>query len=91
LTFHDVIVFVAQAQHTFLDIYAFMDFVEIVQPRIAYPTSFSQSPHAVHTDWMGAFTTNTKIYEELFHAGVPVWLKRHEITITDTTNIAKAV
>ncbi|KAF9221060.1 hypothetical protein BS17DRAFT_671660, partial [Gyrodon lividus] len=73
LTFCDVIVFVAQAQRTFLDIYVFMDFVEIVQPQIAYPTSISQSPHAVHTNWMGAFTTNTKICEELFRTGVPVW------------------
>ncbi|KIK79610.1 hypothetical protein PAXRUDRAFT_160892, partial [Paxillus rubicundulus Ve08.2h10] len=29
----------------------------------------------------------------LFHAGMPIWLKHHEIeiSITNTTNIAKAV
>ncbi|KAF9226118.1 hypothetical protein BS17DRAFT_867682 [Gyrodon lividus] len=76
---------------TFLDIYVFMDFIEIVQPQIAYPTSISQSPHAMHTNWMGAFTTDTKICKELFNASMPIWLKCHEISITDTTNISKAV
>ncbi|KIK80959.1 hypothetical protein PAXRUDRAFT_63673, partial [Paxillus rubicundulus Ve08.2h10] len=73
LTFHDVIVYLAQPQHTFLNIYSVMDFVEIVLPQTANPTSVFQLPHAMHTDWMGAFTTNMKVCKELFHAGMPIW------------------
>jgi hypothetical protein len=71
LTYHDIIVFIAQAQRSFLDIIAFMDYVEIVQPRDIWS---SWSPHPANTKWMGCFTDDLKICNTFFNAGVPVWL-----------------
>ncbi|KAH0831330.1 hypothetical protein J3R83DRAFT_13979 [Lanmaoa asiatica] len=88
LTFHDVVVFVAQAQRYFLDIIAFLDYVKYVLPHVAYPPS---APLSVRTDWMGCFTSDTKVCDELFHAGVPVWLIRCNFTITARTIIEKPV
>ena len=88
LTFRDIIVFVAQAQRHFLDVLAFLDYVIYVQPRIAYP---SGTPLPVRSHWMGCFTQDTKICDDLFHAGVPVWLIRSRNTITSQTNIERHV
>ncbi|KAH0834936.1 hypothetical protein J3R83DRAFT_10626, partial [Lanmaoa asiatica] len=88
LTFHDLVVFVAQAQRYFLDLVAFLDYVSHVQHRITYPTT-AHTP--VRSDWMGCFTHSTKVCDDLFHAGVPVWLIRNNYTITEQTNIVKVV
>ena len=40
---------------------------------------------------MGAFTHNTTICDELFHAGIPVWLIRLEFMITEQTVIENLV
>ena len=88
LTFRDIVVFVAQAQRYCLDILAFLDYVIYVQPRIAYPTG---PPLPVRSHWMGCFTQSTKICNELFHAGVPVWLIRPRHTITSQTNVERHV
>jgi hypothetical protein len=88
LAFRDVVVFVAEAQQYFLDIMAFLDYVLDVQPHIAYP---SFVPPPVHPQWMGCFTTDTKVCDELFHTGVPVWLVRHNFSITPRTIIEKPV
>ncbi|KAG2060364.1 hypothetical protein BDR06DRAFT_1059410 [Suillus hirtellus] len=65
LTYWDIIIFVAQAQCLFLDIIAFMDYVEIVQ-RCDIWTSWS--PHPANTKWMGCFTDSSKICDTLFNA-----------------------
>ena len=88
LTFRDVVVFVAEAQRYFLDIMAFLDYVIHVQPRIAFPPA-AHTP--VWSDWMGCFTHSTKLCDDLFHVGVPVWLVRNDCTITSQMNIAKVV
>ena len=38
LTFRDVVAFVAEAQRTFLDIYAFLDFVKVLMPHLTFPS-----------------------------------------------------
>ena len=88
LMFRDIVVFVAQAQRYCLDILAFLDYVMYVQPRIAYPTG---APPPVQSHWMGCFTQDTKICDDLFHAGVPVWLIRSRHTITSQTIIERHV
>lgn len=88
LTFRDITVYVAQAQRYFLDIMAFLDYVTLVQPRIAYP---SGPPFEVQPYWMGCFTWDTSTCNDLFHAGVPVWLIRSRDQITSTANIQKRV
>ena len=87
LTFRDLVAFVAQTQRTFLDIYSFLDYVQVVLPRISFPTD----PHPVRSDWMGCFTQDMAVCDKLFHAGVPVWLVRLDYSITDQTVIEKPV
>ncbi|KAF8433960.1 hypothetical protein L210DRAFT_3411217 [Boletus edulis BED1] len=87
LTYRDVVAFVAQAQRTFLDIYAFLDFVEVVLPHTCFPTI----SHPVRLDWMGCFTRDTTVCDELFLAGVPVWLACLNFMVTDQTIIEKPV
>ena len=86
LTFRDIIVFVAQAQRYFLDILAFLDYVMYVQARVAFP---SGPPLPVRPHWMGCFAQDTKTCDDLFHAGVPVWLIRHRHAITSQTIIER--
>ena len=88
LTLRNLIAFVAQAQRIFLDIITFLDFVEVVLPCLAYPGSV---PHAVWSDWMGCFTTNAQVCNELFQAGVPVWYVRATFTITENTIIKRVI
>ncbi|KAI9459076.1 hypothetical protein HD554DRAFT_2177094 [Boletus coccyginus] len=88
LTFCDIIIFVAQAQHYFLDIMTFLNYVHYVLPHIANPPFISLP---VWSDWMGCFTTDTKVCDDLFHAGVPIWLLCHNFTVTPQTIIQKPV
>ena len=87
LTFRDIIAFVAEAQRAFLDIYAFLEFVEVVMPRLAHPSM----SHLVRSDWMGCFTQDTAVCDELFHVGVPIWLIRPKFAITEQTIIERPV
>lgn len=89
LTYRDIIIYVAQAQRSFLDITAFMDYVEVVQPRVAYPSSWSPLPG--NPGWMGCFTDDSKICDTFLTAGVPVWLIRAEAYIPPDMNIDKPV
>ncbi|KAN0086211.1 hypothetical protein V8E55_007345 [Tylopilus felleus] len=86
LTFRDIVVFVAEAQRYFLDIMAFLDYVLYVLPHNSYPPF---APLPVRSEWMGCFTADTKVCDELFHVGVPVWLVRHNFSITPWTIIEK--
>ena len=86
LTYCDIIVFMAQAQRYFLDIIAFLDYVQYIQPHIVYPPS---NPLPVRSEWIGCFTADMKVCDDLFHAGVPVWLVRSNYTITPQTIIEK--
>lgn len=88
LFFRDIIVLVAQAQRSFLDIYSFLEFVEVVIPHRSYPSVVLPS---VRTDWMGSFTKESSACNELFSAGVPVWLVRADHTITPRTIIKNRV
>ncbi|KAH7917937.1 hypothetical protein BV22DRAFT_1134992 [Leucogyrophana mollusca] len=62
LTYRDMIVFVAQAQQAFLDIWGHMDFVEIAQHCVVYG-SITQS---VNMAWMGCFMHDSKVCDEMF-------------------------
>ncbi|OAX30498.1 hypothetical protein K503DRAFT_676903, partial [Rhizopogon vinicolor AM-OR11-026] len=91
LTYRDIIVFVAQAQRSFLDIIAFMDYVEIVQPHLATSSWSSWSPLPGDPKWMGCFTDDSKTCHTFFDAGVPMWLVRTEAYIPRDINIIKPV
>ena len=59
-----------------------------VQPHIAYPFG---TPLSIQSHWMGCFTQDMKICDDLFHAGVPVWLIHSQNMITSQTNIKRHV
>lgn len=87
LAFCNAIAIVTEAQQMFLNIYGFLDFVEIVLPCTSFPTA----SYPVRSDWMGCFTQNTTVYNELFCMGVPVWFIHSNFTITDQTIIEMPV
>jgi hypothetical protein len=72
LTFRDLLIFVADAQRLFLEIYSFMEWVLIAQPRITAGDRTS----IVNPEWMGAFTLDSDMCNKLYIAGVPVWYVR---------------
>ena len=88
LTFRDLIVFVGQLQWTLLDIHAMLKFIKILNPLLDSPPS--KLPHVNHS-WMGCFTTDTKVCEAMYLAGVPVWLLHHKEYIPPTMNIINPV
>lgn len=88
LMFRDLVIFVAQLQHTLLDIHALLDYTEILYPLLVTPPS---KPMRANPTWMGCFTKRTEICESLYFAGVPVWLVRHESLIPSTMNIVRPV
>lgn len=88
LRFFEVVAMVAQAQRLFLDIYAFMDFVQVAAPRINNP---SQVPQPLRADWMGCFTVDENTLRQMYLAGVPVWYERNNLTITSKTIIKELV
>ncbi|KAG2073023.1 hypothetical protein BDR04DRAFT_1152637 [Suillus decipiens] len=86
LTFHDLLIFVTGAQHLFLDIYSYIDWVLIAQP-----LTTSGFCHAVWGDWMGAFVQSSNICEKLFCAGVPIWYVRTSVYIPPNMKVVEPV
>ncbi|KIM57105.1 hypothetical protein SCLCIDRAFT_131292, partial [Scleroderma citrinum Foug A] len=88
LVFRDLVVFIAQVQHTLLDIHTLLDYIEILHPLLTSPPS-----KPVHTNptWMGCFTKETQICKSFYFAGVLVWLVRHQEFIPNTMNIIHPV
>ncbi|OAX31782.1 hypothetical protein K503DRAFT_703149, partial [Rhizopogon vinicolor AM-OR11-026] len=71
LTFRDLLIFVTDAQCLFLDIYSYIDWVLIAQPRTILGVC-----HEVNREWMGGFAQSSDICDRLFSAGVPAWYVR---------------
>ena len=88
LPWRDVIALVTQLQRLFLDIIAYHDFCEVVVPCITLPDLV---PHPTRATWMGCFTRDNRICNELFCASVPVWYVRSDFSVTTTTIIKKPV
>ncbi|KAI6100751.1 hypothetical protein EDD17DRAFT_1494768 [Pisolithus thermaeus] len=88
LVFRDLVVFVAQLQRTLLDIYAVLQYVEILYPLL---NTLPSHPVLTNPNWMGCFTNNTQVCKVLYFAGVPVWLVHREEFIPPTMNIVQPV
>ena len=71
LTLRDLLIFVTNAQRLFLNIYSYIDWVLIAQPRTIFGVR-----HEVNMGWMGGFAQSSDICEKLFRAGVPAWYVR---------------
>ncbi|KAG1882378.1 hypothetical protein F4604DRAFT_1577378 [Suillus subluteus] len=72
LTFRDLLMFVTDAQRLFLEIYSFMEWILLAQPRMTAGDSTS----IVNSEWMGAFTHDSDMCNKLYIAGIPVWYVR---------------
>jgi hypothetical protein len=72
LTFHDLLIFITDAQSLFLDIYSYITFVNVVWPQM----EIGDDCTPVNLEWMGAFMQSSDHCNKLFTAGVPVWYVR---------------
>ena len=88
LVLQDLVIFIAQLQCTLLDIHAMLDYFEIVHPLLENPPL---KPIHANPTWMGCFTSNTQICNELYMVGVPIWLFHDEQFIPPTMNIVNPV
>ena len=78
----DIVIYIAEAQCLFLDLFMFLKFIEIVLPCQANPGS---TTHAVYADQMSCFMKDSKLCNKLFQAGVLVQFKHFKYTITKGT------
>ncbi|KIJ06632.1 hypothetical protein PAXINDRAFT_20175 [Paxillus involutus ATCC 200175] len=86
LTWRDIITAVAEFQHSVMECFAYFDYHHMILPSVQTPVF----PYPEYNPyWLGAFTCDPGVAETLFRAGVPVWLIRHEDTVT--ANMAKVV
>ncbi|KIJ14167.1 hypothetical protein PAXINDRAFT_13080 [Paxillus involutus ATCC 200175] len=88
LTWRDIITAVAEFQRSAMECFAYFDYHQMILPSIQTP-SFPYPDYNPY--WLGAFTCDPGIAETLFRAGVPVWLIRHEDTVTTNTSILAKV
>ncbi|KIJ11561.1 hypothetical protein PAXINDRAFT_15558 [Paxillus involutus ATCC 200175] len=88
LTWRDIITAVAEFQRSAMECFAYFDYHQVILPSVQtlaflYP---EYNPY-----WLGAFTCDPGVAETLFRAGVPVWLIRHEDTVTANTSLLAKV
>jgi len=68
--FYEMSFGVTEFQRYFLEVLGLIDFLEIYQPRME-----GHAPHATSTaDCLGAFTNNALYAQQLFDAGLPIYL-----------------
>ncbi|KAG1868541.1 hypothetical protein F4604DRAFT_1682189 [Suillus subluteus] len=87
MAWHDIVIVVAEYQHRFLDIWAVLDYYEVIELRMR----FVDTTHKVDHKWMGCFTQDVAITTKVHAAGVPVWLIRDARLIPSNMNIIKVV
>ena len=88
LVLQDLVIFIVQLQRTLLDIHTMFNYFEIVHPLLENPFL---KPICANPTWMGCFTSDTRICDELYMVGVPVWLFCNERFIPPTMNIVNVV
>ncbi|KAJ7610360.1 hypothetical protein FB45DRAFT_1037933 [Roridomyces roridus] len=77
LTFDKMVVTLTAVQRYFLELTAFLDFVEIYKPRIDLVDVNNEYKNvSVVEECMGGFTADVTIASELFRAKLPFWLVR---------------
>ncbi|KAG2742858.1 hypothetical protein P692DRAFT_20879924 [Suillus brevipes Sb2] len=87
MAWRDVVMVVAEYQRRFLDIWALLDYCEIIEPRMR----FVDTTHNVNPKWMGCITQDVAIATKVHAAGVPVWLIRDARLVQSNMNIIKVV
>ncbi|KAG8214229.1 hypothetical protein J3R82DRAFT_11033, partial [Butyriboletus roseoflavus] len=87
LTFSDIVLYVAELQHYLLDIAAHMCYINHHQFALTYPNF----PKPTNNLLMGCFTKDITTCEQLWHAGISVWLVRSLQFIPQNINIVNVV
>ncbi|KAK0445818.1 hypothetical protein EV421DRAFT_1902184 [Armillaria borealis] len=88
LTFERLRLCVAETQRLAPELRAYLDYYLLYRPRMNSPNAVP--PSAPKFDLAGAFTTSTTVAQELFKAGIPVWLLR-SLSVLPATQIDRAV
>ncbi len=88
LTFERLHLCVAETQRLALELRAYLDYYLLYRPRIDSPNAVP--PSAPKSDLASTFTTSTTVAQELFKAGIPVWLLR-SLSVLPATQIDRVV
>ncbi|KAK0235063.1 hypothetical protein EDD85DRAFT_954589 [Armillaria nabsnona] len=88
LTFKHLHLCVVETQRLALELRAYLDYYLLYRPCMDSPNAVSLS--APKFDLAGMFTTSTTVVQELFKAGILMWLLR-SLSVLPTTRINRAV
>ncbi len=88
LTFEHLHLCVVETQRLALELRVYLDYYLLYHPHIDSPNVVP--PLALKSDLASAFTTSTTVAQELFKAGIPVWLL-HSLSVLPATRIDRAV
>lgn len=80
LTWRDTVVHVADYQSIFLELYGMMDYYQLIEGRMRMRNGQAKDS-AAGPRWIGAFTRVPLLAEQLYAAGVAVWLIREEAEV----------
>lgn len=86
MTYKEILLAVAEFQRAVLDIHAWIDYVDVYQPRL-YPGPNGIVKYDPNQNLMGAFTEKVAVAQQLHAMGIPVWLIRPCFRILPTMNV----
>lgn len=81
-TFRDACLQVREVQRFAILSRAYLDYARLLSLAPVF---------SVHTEYMGAFTTDPAVVQKLFYAGVPVWFIRPDVSLLSDARIVRAV
>jgi len=86
MTYKEILLAVAEFQRAVLDIHAWIDFVEVYQPRL-FPGPNGVVKYEANQNLMGAFTEKVQVAQQLHAMGIPVWLIHPSFQTLLTMNV----
>lgn len=86
MTYKEILLAVAEFQRAVLDIHAWIDFVDVYQPRL-FPGPNGVVKFEANQNLMGAITEKVQVAQQLHSMGIPVWLIRPSFRILPTMNV----
>ena len=87
MTYKEILLAVAEFQRAVLDIHAWIDFVDVYQPRLRPGPNGELEKHDANQDLMGAFTEKVAVAQHLHSMGISVWLIQPSFRILPTMNV----
>ncbi|EDR08573.1 uncharacterized protein LACBIDRAFT_326715 [Laccaria bicolor S238N-H82] len=86
MTYKEILLAIAEFQRAVLDIHAWINFVDVYQPRL-FPSPNGVVKYEANQKLMGAFTEKVQVAQQLQAMGIPVWLIRPSFHILPTMNV----